>query len=53
MDVAEGRTTSRQALVAFDWGASGIWLLNPPEEDSLRRIALARTLLGIRERPRE
>jgi hypothetical protein len=38
MGVAEGRTTRRQALVAFDWGASGIWLLNPPEED-LRRVS--------------
>jgi hypothetical protein len=36
MDVAGSSTPRHRALVAFDWGASGVWLLNTPEED-LRR----------------
>jgi hypothetical protein len=34
MDVVRSRTARHRALVAFDWGASGIWLVDTPEDDS-------------------
>jgi hypothetical protein len=38
MDVARSSTPRHRALVAFDWGASGIWLLDTPEEAAPRRL---------------